>query len=444
MAIFNPPWAYIPDPTRGKPLFLGKLYFGVADQDPILFPKDVNLIQEDGSIIVAEQPIRTNAGGVPEYNGSPVAIDLTGDYSIAIHDRNDTQVYYFANLTEVTNIIETSLRAAALILNLDATLIGTKLITNQPGQPLDEAIYLQDTVTGFIYSIPFGIPPGSVVVSSDGASLVTSNGSFTMTHIWTESVPRNNTWNGYLDPEHQSSLPAPNGYPGNSGGGEVAYIADDEISFGIFAGASGSTVSSDSDGWIFTNSIYRIYDYTTAQLADIDVNAVPVYLKGQDGSEYFVNNSTTGINITKPDANTLKVEITDAIFATLGITKLWRWFDTERAGRVVELSAVELVNKIYPKLLNARSLTDVTASRALDVTYTNTSATEIDVYISATSPTSFTFLFGLIGSDTIIGTSAAGSNKASMYMRVPAGQDYKCSPQTGTFTALEWKEMRLT
>ena len=171
----------------------------------------------------------------------------------------------------------------------------------------------------------------------------------------TEVSPLNNTWNGYLDTEHQSNLPAPNGYPGNSGGGEVVYAADEEISYGIFAGASGSTVSSDSDGWIFTNSICRLYDYTTAQLADIDVNAVPVYLKGQDGSEYFVNNATNGVNVTKPDANTLQVEITDEIFAELGITKLWRWFDTERVGRVVELSVNEVEFEVRGFLLTEGS-----------------------------------------------------------------------------------------
>lgn len=158
--------------------------------------------------------------------------------------------------------------------------------------------------------------------------------------IGREVSPRNNGWNGYLDPEHQSSLPAPNGYPGASGGGEAVYDADEEISFGIFAGSGGATVSSDSDGWIFTGSIYKLFDYTTEQLADIDVTKVPVYLKDQAGVEYFVNDSTAGVNVTKVGSQ-LKVEITAAIF-TVSFTKLWRFFVTERVGRVVELSVRDL------------------------------------------------------------------------------------------------------
>lgn len=159
-----------------------------------------------------------------------------------------------------------------------------------------------------------------------------------------EVSPRNNQWNGYLDPEHQSRFPAPNGYPGPSGGGEVSYTVDQEISSGIFAGSSGATVSSDSNGWIFTGSIYRLYDYTTAQLADIDETTAPAYIKDQDGVEYFLKHNGTSVNVTKVGSQ-LKVEITDAIFAG-SFTKLWQWFDTERFGCVVELSPDETERRV--------------------------------------------------------------------------------------------------
>lgn len=165
----------------------------------------------------------------------------------------------------------------------------------------------------------------------------------------TEVSPLNNTWNGYLDPEHQSSLPAPNGYPGNSGGGEVVYAADEEISFGIFAGSGGATVSSDSDGWIFTGSIYKLYDYTAEQLADIDVTKVPVYLKDQAGVEYFLKHNGSSVIVTKVGSQ-LKVEITDDIF-TVSLTKLWRWFDTESVGRVEEISPNEVEFRVRGHLL---------------------------------------------------------------------------------------------
>lgn len=163
--------------------------------------------------------------------------------------------------------------------------------------------------------------------------------------IGREVSPRNNDWNGYLDPEHQSSLPAPNGYPGASGGGEVSYTEGDVISDKILAGTGGATVSSDSDGWIFTGSIYKLFDYTTEQLDDIVVTEVPVYLKNQVGAESFLKHNGTSVIVTKVGSQ-LKVEITDAIFAGSFI-KLWRFFVTERVGRVVELSVEEVSNLYY-------------------------------------------------------------------------------------------------
>lgn len=171
--------------------------------------------------------------------------------------------------------------------------------------------------------------------------------------VWKESLikpevsPRNKQWNGYLDPEHQSSLPAPNGYPATSGGGGTSYTSDQEISQGIFAGASGATVSSDSDGWIVSaGSIYRLYTYTIEQLADININTAPVFIKDESGNNYYINNSTTGVTVSKPDTTTLRVEIDSGIFAELGITKLWRWFDTEKIGCVIELSPDESIKRI--------------------------------------------------------------------------------------------------
>lgn len=294
MALFRLPWNYIPDPTRGKPLFYGKIYFGVADQDPLLFPKDVNLIQENGSIVVATQPILTSAGGVPVYDGSPVAIDLTGDYSIAIHDKDDVQVYYFANLTEVTNIIETSLRGAALRLNLDATLIGTVLVTNQSGQLLDNALYLQDTVTGLIYSLPNTIPAGSTVTSSSGTNLVTNNGSFTMHHVWVSVENRfkgNQNWNvaGSTGDPLPSSTPTLYTVGAEIAAGiEVITTNADQITYvnGVLSSGNNTGIirrryTKDAAGFITKNSQYggvQLPDGTQLQAVvdDIATNGVRI------------------------------------------------------------------------------------------------------------------------------------------------------------------------
>lgn len=205
------------------------------------------------------------------------------------------------------------------------------------GTPLDNLLFNQNLAFFDALMLEAGL------TYNNSADIPSTSQLHKAMQIVREVSPRNNDWNGYLDPEHQSSLPAPNGYPGASGGGEVVYAADEEISFGIFAGSGGATVSSDSDGWIFTGSIYKLYDYTTEQLADIDVTKVPVYLKNQVGAESFIKHNGTSVIVTKVGSQ-LKVEIAAAIFAG-SFTKLWRFFVTERVGRVVELSPDSMIIK---------------------------------------------------------------------------------------------------
>lgn len=211
------------------------------------------------------------------------------------------------------------------------------------GTPLDNLLFNQNLALFDALMLEAGL------TYNNSADIPSTSQLHKAMQIGREVSPRNNDWNGYLDREHQLQLPAPNGYPGNTGGGAVSYANDDEISSGIFAGIAGATVGADSDGWIFTGSIYKEYDYTAAQLALIDVNKVPVYLKGQDGSEYFADNATTGVTVEKIGGK-LRVTISDAIFASLGITKLWRFFVTEKVGRVVEKSAKSTISSALGSL----------------------------------------------------------------------------------------------
>ncbi|AGH32160.1 hypothetical protein VPHG_00093 [Vibrio phage 11895-B1] len=252
-----------------------------------------------------------------------------------------------------------------------------------------------------------------------------------------EVSPRNNDWNGYLDPEHQSILPSDpvKGYPTTGG---VVYAANEVISFGIRAGSSGQLVKSDPDGWTFTGSIYKLYDYTTEQLDNIDVTKVPIYLKDQDGIEYFVNNSTTGVNVTKVGSQ-LKVEITYAIFSELGITKLWRFFPTEVVGRVVELSAKESLNLQSAALKSIMKTKDVTGSRAFGVEYPNN--LPVSIFVSITTLSASTAAGRTVTRDGVSDTrnsnyvAGQGGVSVSFDFEVPPGGTYEYS---ASFT--KWTE----
>lgn len=91
------PYAYIPDPKKGNPIANGYMYFGEADKDPENFPIAVQGRQEDGTLISLTQPIRTDAGGVPTYNGFNIVLVVSVDlYSIKILNSHLVQVYYQA------------------------------------------------------------------------------------------------------------------------------------------------------------------------------------------------------------------------------------------------------------------------------------------------------------------------------------------------------------
>lgn len=102
MAVFKFPYEYVPDSTRGQPIFNGELYFGIKDLDPTIPANQIpiSVQQEDGSVVVVAQPIQTSPGGVPLYNGSPVQIIVSADsFSFAVLDHLGAQVFYQANVT---------------------------------------------------------------------------------------------------------------------------------------------------------------------------------------------------------------------------------------------------------------------------------------------------------------------------------------------------------
>lgn len=98
------PYFYVPKHDKSGAQGLAYLYFGVEGKDPTLAinQKRVYAIQEDGSAIAISQPVRTGAGGTPEYNGSYVNLAIDGAYSLAVLDSNSAQVDYFSSIQNPT------------------------------------------------------------------------------------------------------------------------------------------------------------------------------------------------------------------------------------------------------------------------------------------------------------------------------------------------------
>jgi len=94
---------YFPLFDKGSPVSSGYIYIGEPDLDPeiVANQKAITFLQENGTEVPGSQPVRTSAGGVPTYNGSPVTVLIDGDYSVKVLNKDQTQEYYVPSNVEL-------------------------------------------------------------------------------------------------------------------------------------------------------------------------------------------------------------------------------------------------------------------------------------------------------------------------------------------------------
>ena len=111
MSIINFPMMYVPDPVKGRPVGNGQIFVGIPDLDPevIANQKQLNVVQEDGTVVPVNQPFTLSFGGVPVYNGSTVRLDVDGNYSFKVLSKQGSQLYYIENVFEGQPVTEASL-----------------------------------------------------------------------------------------------------------------------------------------------------------------------------------------------------------------------------------------------------------------------------------------------------------------------------------------------
>lgn len=114
---------YIPSPAAGKPVSNGYIYVGTVNADPEIpaNQQQIYVQDENGDTIPVSQPVRTNAGGVPQYNNSPVVLLTDTNYSIKILDQNQSQVYYISGTSPDYDIATVSVDATSGIQTVNLT-----------------------------------------------------------------------------------------------------------------------------------------------------------------------------------------------------------------------------------------------------------------------------------------------------------------------------------
>lgn len=296
--------------------------------------------------------------------------------------------------------------------------------TAEDGTPVEEK-WVGD-VWGFNQSVmsEAGVTPNGQTESVSNPQILTALKSVIESDgkTYREARPLNNDWNGYLDPAHQGQLPSPDGYPATSSAGGTVYALNDEWSINCFSGSSSNTISSDAEGVIFSGSIYKKYEYTAEQIALIDENKIPVFIKAQDGKSFYFKNGDVGVTVSK-SGTTLTVTISAAIFGVTGINKVWRFFVTDKAGSVVELSPDVLANSVLSSK-DFRLWINETSSRTLGVVYTNSKPYPIK--IKAYSSLSTTPIITITVDGDVIDSSDTNISfsRVSAEAIVPSGSSY--------------------
>lgn len=115
MYMFENPFSYVANPSRSQAVGLAKMYFGLPDLDPSVEANQVQVyvVQPcgcDDPYLAISQPVRTSAGGVPVYNGTPVQLALDVDvYSLSIKSSSDAHIYYTPRVVRPDNELRDAL-----------------------------------------------------------------------------------------------------------------------------------------------------------------------------------------------------------------------------------------------------------------------------------------------------------------------------------------------
>lgn len=106
------PFIQFVDPSNGKPLSAGTVYFGRMDSDPKNQPANrinVYAVQDNGSEVLLSQPIDLNGAGQPSVSGSvkQIRVELYAgeqSYAIQIFNRRGAQKGYCSRVSGVVDL----------------------------------------------------------------------------------------------------------------------------------------------------------------------------------------------------------------------------------------------------------------------------------------------------------------------------------------------------
>ena len=111
-------------------------------------------------------------------------------------------------------------------------------------------------------------------------------------------------------------------------------------------------------------------------------------------------------------------------------------------GTVITTGSTDTVNSLNAGIGVNQTWTDVTASRAIGTTYTNSTGKPIMVAISYTNSAGATVQGLVIGGVTVYAAGSEVGNGSGFSLLVPNGLTYVTTTNGGTMTKVTWYELR--
>lgn len=164
---------YVPSPFAGRPVANGYIYIGIVDTDPeiVANQQQAYVQEEDGNVVAVAQPIRTNAGGVPQYNNSPVTILTENNYSVKVLDKNQSQVYYIPSTSTTYDIAIEAIDATAGMQTVNLTGVPVTVVK------LDNSANAVRVVPDGLNTV-MGLPYIDLTVMNESVTLRLVNGVY--------------------------------------------------------------------------------------------------------------------------------------------------------------------------------------------------------------------------------------------------------------------------
>lgn len=399
----------------GQPLDAGYIYVGQANQNPETNPIavywDAELTQP------AAQPLRTVSGYISRQ-GTPASIYAASSYSITVKTKNGELVYYKSNVVTVLPassvttdmLVDRSVTAAKLADPVNALINGA---LQKSGGTMTGALTLSGNATSALHAVPkqqldvatrAGIGSLTVTVASNAltGTLAAETLDFRSTTL-TSGAPLARTASA------SASLTVPSGATLGTTNGVQARIVW---------------------GWLDNAGTLEPFVCNTAGGINLD--------------------ETTLINTTAISASSNSASVIYSQTARTGVAFRVRGFcDITEATAGIWATAPTLVQGVGGQALAALSSLgygqtwqDVTGSRALGVTYYNTTGRPIQISFMCSTTSGGAINLTVNGQTGTVAYGSPGGSAPTAQPIIPAGASYSLSVGSGAHWLNVWRELR--